>query len=257
MEILQKYPHQERRLKKLFNWLDENGITLNDLGKGELELYFRTVKNAKNTGEFLKSSLHQVLESEGLPADWVQAVRVPYPMLYLSLSDALKIVDDYAKGYGAEKYKIETDGFCSVKAALILMWLGIPTQDAGYVLKSDVGIDSITYKGKVYPYVDSIAEFIQYYLKSDGYYAGLKPKMRYLPYKDEDYFLRSTRKASRDKIVNRLFEKLADLDITINDIQKAGQFQRAFDEELSGRNPNISENFIAEYEDYKKKKSAI
>ncbi len=257
IDILKKYPKQEKRLTKLFNWLDRNEISLNELAKEDLELYFKTVKNAKNTGEMLKSCLKQVLIDEGLQGEWVQTVIVPYPTLFLSLSDALKTVDDYARAKGYERYKVEPDGFNSVKAALILLWIGVPTQETGYVLKTDVGENSIKYKGNEYLYIDDISDFMIRYKKSTGYFAGTKPRLKFQQYKEDEYFLRTTRTASRDKIIKRLFERLSDLDIDVNSIQKAGLFQRAFDDEQQGRSPNISLPLLSEYNQYKKKKSAL
>ena len=55
-------------------------------------------------------------------------------------------------------------------------------------------------------------------------------------------------------MVERFFEKLTDLDISINSIQKAGLFDRAYsmDKEIL-----ISENLSEEYNEYKKKRKSL
>ena len=258
IEILDRYEKQKRRLSKLFVWLDENEISLTELAKDDLTLYFKVSKQARNTGKYIKTALKQVLVGEGLPYEWVQTVVVPFESLYLSLDDILKDIDDYARGFGTEKYKIEADGFNSVKAAVILLWLGISVKDAGYILKEDVYDNRILFMGVEYPFIGNISGFIDKYKKSDGYWAGERPNLKFKFYKDNEYFLRTTKRSknptSRDNMVERFFEKLTDLDISINSIQKAGLFDRAYnmDKEIL-----ISENLSEEYNEYKKKRKSL
>lgn len=254
IEILDRYEKQKRRLSKLFAWLDENEISLTELTKDDLTLYFKVSKQARNTGKYIKTALKQVLVGEGLSYEWVQTVVVPFESLYLSLDDILKDIDDYARGFGAEKYKIEADGFNSVKAAVILLWLGMSVKDAGYVLKEDVYDNRILFMSVEYPFIGNISGFIDKYKKSNGYWAGERPNLKFKFYKDNEYFLRTIKTASRDKIVNRFFEKLVDLDIDINSIQKAGLFDRVYsmDKEVL-----ISENLSEEYNEYKKKRKSL
>lgn len=253
IDILKRYSQQERQLSRLFSWLDENDMTLQELAKDDLELYFKLSKNTRGTNKLIKTNLRQVLEGEGIPNRWVQTVIVPYPSLYMCLDDVLMTVDKYAKGVGAEKYKIEVDGFDSVKAAIILMWIGISAQEAGYVLKDDVNKTRIQYRGNEYLFTENVGEFIERYKKSTGYFAGQKPNIKFRLYKDEDYLIRSTRTASRDKIVKRLFERVSELDIDVNSIQKAGLFDRAY----QGNESLITDNLSLEYQEYKKKRSGL
>lgn len=255
-EILRKYSKQSRQLSKLFSWLDENEIQLNEICKEDVELFFKINPGARNTGRNIKQSLKQVLQGESLPYEWVQTVIVPFQELWYSLDDVLKTVDDFAQGIGQEIYKVEANGFDSVKAAIILLWLGISPQAAGYLLKEDIYDDCIRYVGIKYPYIDNISEFMIKYKKSDGYFCGIKPRLRFQQYKDEEYFLRTVKAASRDKIVKRLFEKVADLDMTINDIQKAGLFDRVYQDEKN-KLLLVSDGLMPEYEAYKKKRIAI
>lgn len=254
IKILDRYEKQKRRLSKLFTWLDENEISLKELTKKDLILYFKSSKQTRNTGKYIKTALKQVLIGEELPYEWVQTVVVPFEPLYLSLDDALKDIDDYARGFGSEKYKIEADGFNSVKAAVILLWLGITVQDAGYILKEDVNENRILFMGAEYPFIGNISGFMEKYKKSEGYWSGERPKLKFKVYKDNEYFLRTIKTASRDKIVRRLFEKLVDLDIDINSIQKAGLFDRAYSMD---KKILISENLSEEYNEYKKKRKSL
>ena len=253
IDILKRYQEQQRQLSRLFSWLDENDMTLKELTKDDLELYFKLSKNTRGTNKLIKTNLRQVLQGEGISDRWVQTAIVPYPPLYMSLVDVLTTVNDYAKGVGAEKYKTEIDGFDSVKASIILLWIGFSAQEAGYVLKDDVNKTQIQYKGNEYLLIDSIGDFIERYKKSTGYFAGKRPNVKFRLYKDEDYFIRSTRTASRDKIVKRLFEKVSDLDIDVNSIQKAGLFDRAY----LGNEELITDNLSLEYQEYKKKRLGL
>ena len=255
-EILKKYPKQGRQLSKLFAWLDEYEIQLSEVCKGDIELFFKANPSARNTGRNIKQYLKQVMEGEDLPCDWVQSIIIPYQELYYSLGDVLKTVDDFAQGIGQEIYKVETNGFDSVKAAIILLWLGMSSQDAGYLSKEDISEDHIYYIGVEYPYIGNISEFMVKYKKSDGYFCGTKPRLRFQQYKDDEYFLRTVRTASRDKIVKRLFERVSDLDITMNDIQKAGLFDRVYQDEKN-KLLLVSDGLMPEYEAYKKKRIAI
>lgn len=246
-----KYEKQKKWLSKLFSWLDENEISLKELCKEDLELYFKTSKQARKTGFQIKTCLKQVLDGEGLQSEWVQTVIVPFSELYYSLDDVLKTVDDYAQGFGREKYKIEPNGFDSVKAAIALLWIGIYPKDAGYVLNEDVYDDRIIFVGTQYPYVGNISNFMIKYKKSDGYFSGERPNLRFKVYKDNEYFIRTIKTASRDKIVGRLFEKVVDLDINKSDIQKAGLFDKVY------RTKNellIGDNLMPEYREYQKKR---
>lgn len=248
-----KYAKQKKWLSKLIAWLDENEIELKDLCKEDLELYFRASKQARKTGTQIKTCLKQVLDGEGLQSEWVQTVIVPFSELYYSLDDVLKTVDDYANGYGRERYKIEPAGFDSVKAAIIVLWLGISPKDAGYVLNEDVYEDRIVFVGTTYPYIGNISDFMVKYKKSDGYFSGERPNLRFKVYKDTEYFIRTIKTASRDKIVGRLFEKIVDLDINKNDILKAGLFDRVY---RLGNELLIGDNLMSEYRDYQKKRMA-
>ena len=64
-EILSKYNKQSRQLSKLFSWLDENEIQLNEICKEDVELFFKINPGARNTGRNIKQSLKQVLQGEG------------------------------------------------------------------------------------------------------------------------------------------------------------------------------------------------
>ena len=255
-EILKRYSKQERQLSKLFAWLDENEMQLNEIGKEDLELFFKVNPKSRNTGRNIKLALKQVLESERLTFKWVQTVIVPFQELYYSLDDVLKIVDDYAQGIGQEIHKVETNGFDSVRASIILLWLGFTPQEAGYLLKEDVYDDRIRYVGTEFPYIGNISDFMIKYKKSDGYFSGVKPRLRFQHYKDDEYFIRTVKTASRDKIVGRLFKKVSDLDIEAKAIQKAGLFDRVYRDEKN-KLLLISEGLMPEYEAYKKKRLAI
>lgn len=254
-DILQKYElSHQRQLSKLFSWLDENNISLQEFVKEDLELFFKTNRQARNTGKQIKIRLKQVLVGEGLPSEWVQTVLVPFPELFFSLDDVLELIDQYAQGIGSEKYKIEVAGFDSVKAAVILLWLGIPKKDCGYVLNDDVNKNQILFMKKSYFLPPNTLNFIEKYKKSEGYFSGIAPNLSFKIYKDTDYFLKTVKVASRDKIVSRLLEKVTDLDIDVNTIQKSGLFDRAYttnDESL------ISKGLTSEYQEYKKKRAAI
>lgn len=254
IELLDKYTKQKRQLSKLFAWLNENEISLKEFTKEDLELYFEVNKQARNTGKQIKICLKQVLNGEGLPSEWVQTVIVPYSDLYFSLDTVLKTIDNYAQGEGSEKYKIEPAGFDSVKAAVILLWFGVPPQDIGYILKEDVHKDKVFFIGTEYKFTDNISDFIMKYKKSEGYFSGKRPNLKFKVYKDDEYFIRTVKTASRDKIVNRLFEKIVDIDISKNDIQKAGLFDRVYTTE---NDILISGDLISEYQDYKKKRLAL
>lgn len=255
-EILSKYNKQSRQLSKLFSWLDENEIQLDEICKEDVKLFFKVNPGARNTGRNIKQSLKQVLQGEGLPYEWVQTVIVPFQELWYSLDDVLKTVDDFAQGIGQEIYKVEANGFDSVKAAIILLWIGLPSHEAGYLLKEDVCEDCVRFIWTEFPYIGNISDFMMRYKKSDGYFCGNKPRLRFMQYKDEEYFLRTVKTASRDKIVKRLFERVADLDITINDIQKAGLFDRVYQDEKN-KLLLVSDGLMPEYEAYKKKRLAI
>jgi hypothetical protein len=97
-------------------------------------------------------------------------------------------------------------------------------------------------------------KFIMKYKKSEGYFSGKRPNLKFKIYKDDEYFIRTVKTASRDKIVNRLFEKIVDIDISKNDIQKAGLFDRVY---TTGNDILISGDLIPEYQDYKKKRLAL
>ena len=253
-DILQKYElSHQRQLSKLFSWLDENNISLQEFVKEDLELFFKTNRQARNTGKQIKIRLKQILVGEGLPSEWVQTVLVPFPELFFSLDEVLKMIDQYAQGIGSEKYKIEAAGFDSVKAAIIVLWLGISPKDAGYVLNDDVNKSRILFMGKQYFLPPNTQDFIEKYKKSEGYFSGTLPNLTFKTYKD-DYFLKTIRAASRDKIVSRLLEKVADLDIDANMIQKSGLFDRAY---MANDESLISKALIPEYQEYKKKRSAI
>lgn len=246
-----KYEKQKKWLSKLIAWLSENDIDLKDLCKEDLELYFKISKQARKTGTQIKTCLKQVLDSEGLQSEWVQTVIVPFSELYYSIDDVLKTVDDYANGFGKEKYRIEPAGFDPVKAAIIILWLGIPPKDAGYVRNDDIYDDKIFFAGIIYEYVGDISDFMMKFKKSDGYFSGERPNLRFKAYKDNEYFIRTIRTANRDKIVGRLFEKIVDLDINKNDILKAGLFDRTY---RSGNELLISDALMPEYRDYQKKR---
>lgn len=258
IDILKRYQSQERQLSKLFFWLDENEMSLQELTKEDLELFFKISKSARGTNGQIKIKLKQVLDGEGIPSLWVQTAIVPYPSLYMSLDYVLKDVNDYARNKGYEKYKVEPDGFDSVKAAIILMWLGFSAQEGGYVLKDDVYKTCILYKKTEYPFTENVADFIERYKKSTGYFAGERPKVKFRVYKDDEYFIRSTRTASRDKIIKRLFERVSDLDIDIKSIQKAGLFDRVYQAEKSGKDAiGILSQDYSEYKEYKKKRIGL
>ena len=42
-EILSKYNKQSRQLSKLFSWLDENEIQLDEICKEDVELFFKVI----------------------------------------------------------------------------------------------------------------------------------------------------------------------------------------------------------------------
>ena len=241
--------------KAVFAYFDEKELTLDKITAKDVSDFFMRTRLSKKTQANVRWLIKQVLKEENIDTGWLSDVESPPPDYYLSIEEILAAVDSYAHSASG----VEPSGFDTVKACLILTWLGLDAGEMNRMKINDLDGDTIHLGDRSVRIDDkALLGFLRGYSESEGYTFYQEEKEyrkgneRFLPFLEPEYFLRSVRPVkNRDRFCYTLYLRISDLGIKMSDVHRAGMFDRAYRLEKNGEKPRFKGTAASEYKDYR------
>ena len=257
-QAMEKYVRRHGLINQhraVFAYFDEKELSLDRVTAKDVSDFFMRTRLSKKSQANVRWLIKQVLKEENINTDWLSDVVSPPADYYLTIEEILRVIDGYAHSVPG----VDPSGFDTVKACVILAWLGLSADEMNNMKMKDLSGGEIKLPDRVVAVEDSsLREFLERYSESEGYIFYQEEKEyrkgneRFLPFLEPEYFLRSVRPIkNRDRFCYTLFLRIKDLGIKMSDVHRAGMFDRAYRLEKAGERTGLKGTAASEYKDYK------